>query len=107
MDLVKLETARQIFATLTNYDAPSFVKDVEFRRGLMAACADAADHLCMLIGEAKGHPAETALEQLFDLFEDHPDKAAFKWIKANAKVRGLTELCAYLGAERVADPLAH
>lgn len=99
MDLVKLETARQIFATLTNYDAASFM-EADFRRGLMAACADAADHLCILVGESKGHPAETALEQLFDLLASHEDKVLVKWIKANAKLRGLTELCAYLGAER-------
>lgn len=102
MDLVKLETARQIFATLTNYDAASFM-DVDFRRGLMAACADAADHLCMLVGDAKGHPAETALEQLFDLLASHDDKLLPKWVAANAKHRGMKELCTYLGAERDAN----
>jgi hypothetical protein len=47
-----------------------------------------------------GHPAETALEQLFDLLASHDDKLLMKWVKANANVRRLKELCTYLGAER-------
>lgn len=100
MDLVKLEVAKQLFNTLGNYDGASFVNDEKFRHGLMDACADAADRLCAQVGESKGHPAETALEQLFDLLASHEDKLLAKWVKANAKQRGLKELCTYLGAER-------
>lgn len=100
MDLVKLETARQMFSMLVNVDGPSFVNDEKFRHGVIDACADAAGRLCAKVGDAKGHPAETALEQLFDLLASHEDKLLPKWIKANAKQRGLKELCAYLGAER-------
>jgi len=100
MDLVKLETARHIFANLSSYDGPDFVNDEKFRHGLIDACADAADRLCSKVGEAKGHPAETALEQMFDLLKDAPDERIVKWVKANAKLRGMRELCVYLGAER-------
>lgn len=100
MDLVKLETARQMFAMLVNVDGPSFVNDQHFRHALADACADAADRLCSKMGDASGHPAETALEQLFDLLASHDDKLLPKWVKANAKHRGLKELCTYLGAER-------
>lgn len=103
MDLVKLEVAKQLFNTLGNYDGASFVNDEKFRHGLMDACADAADRLCSKMGDASGHPAETALEQLFDLLAMHDDKLLPKWVKAMAKHRELRELCAYLGAERVAE----
>ena len=108
MDLVKLETARQVFASVfQTVEGEAFVKQPDFRASVVDACVDAANKICSGIGEAKGHPAETALEQLFDLLDDHPDDKAFKWIKANAKLRGLKELCTYLGAERVAEPVAH
>lgn len=100
MDLVKLEVAKFVFGALGNYDGPSFVNDEKFRHGVIDACVDAADRMCTKVGDAKGHPAETALEQLFDLLASHDDKLLPKWVKANAKHRGLKELCTYLGAER-------
>lgn len=105
MDLVKLETARQIFAVyiasaVADCDVSDFIANDDTRHKVMDACVDAADRLCSKVGDAKGHPAETALEQLFDLLASHEDKVLVKWVKANAKVRGLKELCTYLGADR-------
>lgn len=102
MDLVKLETARQVFAVWFSQanGVSNFITDEDVRHKIVDACADAADRLCCKMGDTKGHPAETALAQLFDLMGDHPDKLAFKWVRANAKERGMKELCAYLGAER-------
>ena len=97
MDLVKLETARRILEVglqsgLLRFDERlnGIGAVMEAANSLHAACA----------GEQSGHPAETALEQLFDLLASHEDKLLCKWVKANAKRAGLKELCSYLGAER-------
>lgn len=102
MDLVKLETAKHIFAVWYSSvgDVPNFIGHKDLRDEVIDGVVDAADRMCRQVGESNGHPAETALAQLFDLLADHHDDKLPKWINANAKQRDLKELCAYLGAER-------
>lgn len=52
-------------------------------------------------GTPDGHPAEVALEQLLGLIACHPDPKLRKWLDANARVRKLEPLVAYLGSEIV------
>lgn len=102
VDPERIETARQVFLFMCNNPPPpnkirpgETIYDVvcEMTNGLH----DAMDKTAT---QQTGHPAETALEQIFDLLKDAPDERIVKWVRANAKLRGMRELCVYLGSER-------